>query len=262
MNAVFTHLDWHPTQASIESCFAQFAASVPAGTYPNLDVPLCDIKAAFRARPSSWGNQVLGSLVAAAQKGDALAHLTVIYLLLPKAITLVASARSLRLYSLPDALSIYIGALWERILLHPLSRSGSVAGNLTLDAMGMLDSSTKRGNREHLHETSIDALPEYQEHAIEAGLCEAGDRTLNSAEASERDLVAVLAWSLDAEILTRDEVILLTRYYLSGNPKEAREDLADELGLSLETCRKRAGRARAKLVDAVRTEITETGWIH
>lgn len=262
MNAVFTHLDWHPTRESIESCFNRHAPGVPAGTYPHLDVTLSDIKAAFRTRPASWRNQVLGSLVAAAQNGDALAHLTVIYLLLPKAITLVTSARSLRLYSLPDALAIYIGALWERILVHPLSRAGSISGNLTLDAMGTLDSSTKRGNRDHLQETSYDALPEYQEQAIEAGLTEAGHRTTNQAETSERDLAAVLAWSLDAGILTRDDVILLTRYYLAGNPTQARDDLAAELGLNLEACRKRASRARAKLVDAVRSEITESGWIH
>lgn len=250
--ATFTHLSWEPTVKSVTSTFELYADQSPAGAYPSLGrITLSEIRSAFRAPgQDTWKDHVLLELIQSAQAGDALAHITVIRLLIPKAIKVTASSKALRLYTLDDALSIYITALWEAILTHPLTRSNRIAFSLAMDALGIVNGSVKRTNRS-MSETSLDT---FSDEALES-------YTFREEESDpERDLAEVLAWSLSAKILTKEEVILLTRYYLAGDVPSSRDNLMAEHGVSAEALRKRASRIRATLVRAVRQEVSAAGW--
>ncbi|GAA4660189.1 hypothetical protein [Arthrobacter cryoconiti] len=250
--ATFTHLSWEPTVKSVTATFDCYAEQSPVGAYPALGaVPLAEIRDAFRSPgQDAWKDLVLMELIQAAQAGDALAHITVIRLLIPKAIKVTASSRALRLYSLDDALSIYITALWEAILTHPVTRNHRIAFSLAMDALGIVNGSVKRSNRK-VTETSMD---NFSDEELESYAFHEDDAD------PERDLAEVLAWSLSAKILTKAEVILLTRYYLAGDVPSSRETLMEEHGVSAEALRKRASRIRITLVNAVRQEVSEAGW--
>lgn len=250
--ATFTHLLWEPTVKSVTQTFDLYAEQSPGGAYPALGpVLLPDIRTAFRSPgQDQWKDLVLTELIQAAQAGDALAHITVIRLLIPKAIKVTASARALRLYSLDDALSIYITALWEAILTHTVTRNRHIAFSLAMDALGIINGSVKRSNRK-VAETSLDSFSDE----------ELDNYAFHDEDADpDRDLAEVLAWSLSAKILTKDEVILLTRYYLAGDVPASRENLMAEHRVTAEALRKRASRIRTTLVNAVRQEVSESGW--
>ncbi|MEA5457286.1 hypothetical protein SPF06_21425 [Sinomonas sp. JGH33] len=245
--------------ASIESAFAEHAPHAPAGAYPALGgVPLSEIHEHFRNRsvPAAWKNAVLAELVEAAQSGDTLAHLAVLVVFVPKAIAVATSTRALRRYPLKDAVSIYLGALWEQVLVHPLHRSGSVAGNLTL---GALHSVTEEDRRDP---ALVDAL---RTDGLDGGAVEyvlhqrsAGAETENPAETSEKDVADLFAWSLDSGILTPEEVSLVSLWYLGGS--EGQAAAAARLGLSRDSARRHICRVRTKLTSAVRDEVAANGW--
>lgn len=248
--AVFTQLPWHPSVDSVEETFSKYAAHSPKGAYPALgDIPLSDLRK-YWWEPISGEkrDEIILGFLSAAQDGDALAHLALIKLLIPKAIKVVASSRQLRLYSMDDAMGIYITALWEAILTHPLSRKKSLIFSLAMEALGIVNGHVKNDRR------PIECpLEDWHDSANEQQLDNASNRT-------EEDLAEVLAWSLSASVLTRDEVILLTRYYLAGDIPNSRQDLIEDHAISAEALRKKASRIRCKLVEAVRHEITSEGW--
>ena len=71
-----------------------------------------------------------------------------------------------------------------------------------------------------------------------------------------RDLVTILTWAIDANVLRRDEVQLLARIELAeGDPGAARDAAADELGVSRETLNRRVCRIRTKLMRAVSGDL-------
>ena len=248
--AVFTQLPWHPSVDSVEATFAEYAPRSPKGAYPALgNVPLEELRK-YWWEPISGEkrDEVIHEFLTAAQAGDALAQLALIKLLVPKAIKVVASSRQLRLYSMDDAMGIYITALWEAILTHPLARRKSLIFSLAMEALGIVNGHVKSSRR------PVECpLEDWHDTAAEQQLQSASNRT-------EEDLAEVLAWSLSAGVLTRDEVVLLTRYYLAGDIPNSRQDLMEDHALSAEALRKKASRIRSKLVEAVRTEITEAGW--
>jgi hypothetical protein len=63
---------------------------------------------------------------------------------------------------------------------------------------------------------------------------------------------------LETEVLSRDEVTLMSRYYLAPNPQSL-HTRATELGLSKFAFQKRASRIRLKLISAVRQHVQNEG---
>lgn len=245
-------ITWQPTAASVEQSFDLHAGSCPVGTYPSMGgVALVDLHRTFLgSRNSAWKDTVLLELISAAQDGDALAHLAVIRLTLPKAIQLAVRSRELRLHSMADAISIYVTAMWEAVLSHPAHWTKSVAFSLGMTALNIINGPVKRGNRS-ISEEAFDA---YSEEEL--------DGRIRSDEVTDpdQDLAEVLSWALSAGVLSREDIILLTRYYLAGDVQASRDALCASHGINAEALRKRASRLRASLVQAVRAEVTQSGW--
>lgn len=156
-----------------------------------------------------------------------------------------AATRDLWRHSPTDATATTISALWEVIHTYPLHRRHSVAGNIRLEAVKLLA-------------TTLGAHVD-KEVTVEAGFLEHLVNLNADPDATEdafKDLVTLFTWAIESHTLTRDEVRLLARIELAeGDPGEAREDAAHELGLSRETLNKRVYRIRTKLMTAICGEV-------
>lgn len=156
------------------------------------------------------------------------------------------SVRSLWRHSPTDATATTISALWEVIHTYPLHRTHSVAGNIRLECVKLL-------------EKGFGAVSEVNTIAVDDETLEyLVDANANPVEDSFRDLVTLLTWAIDTGTLTPDEVRLLTRIELAeGNPGEERERAAAELDISRETLNRRVHRIRTKLMNAVCGDVSE-----
>lgn len=151
-----------------------------------------------------------------------------------------SSVRDIWRHSPTDATATTIGALWEVIRTYPLHRTSSVAGNIRLECIKLLEKGF--GTIAEVDTVTVD--DETLEHLV--------NTTAEPVDDAFRDLVTLLTWAIDHDILTRDEVRLLTRIELAdGNPGEERALAAEELGISRETLNRRVHRIRTKLMTAV-----------
>lgn len=156
------------------------------------------------------------------------------------------SVRALWRHSPTDATATTIGALWEVIHTYPLHRTNSVAGNIRLECVKLLE----KGFGAITDVDSIAVDDETLEYLVDANA--------EPVEDAFRDLVTLLTWAIDTGTLTADEVRLLTRIELAeGNPGEERVRAADELGISRETLNRRVHRIRTKLMNAVCGDVAE-----
>lgn len=157
-----------------------------------------------------------------------------------------ASVRDIWRHSPTDATATTIGALWEVIRTYPLHRSNSVAGNIRLECIKLL-------------EKGFGAVTEVDTIAVDDETLEyLVDANTEPVDDAFRDLVTLFTWAIDNGTLTADEVRLLTRIELAeGNPGEERERAAEELGISRETLNRRVHRIRTKLMSAVCGDVTE-----
>ena len=190
---------------------------------------------------SDHRDALLLELLTLEHAGDAFAGRVLLKSFMPLALRLPSSCTSMRSlwqHSPADARTATIGVLWEVIHTYPLERTHSVSGNIRLETIKNLGIWF---GSEH----SVDDLP-IEDELLEkiAGPDETDDVF--------RDLVTILTWAIDSGTLRRDEVQLLARIELAeGDPGVAREDAADELGISRETLNRRVCRIRTKLMQAV-----------
>ena len=188
---------------------------------------------------------VLIALLRLDHAGDTFSGRVLLKSFMPLALRLpssVSAMRSMWHHSPADARTATIGVLWEVIHTYPLNRVSSVSGNIRLETIKAL-------GRAYGSEASVDALA-VEDEVLEkiAGADETDDVF--------RDLVTILTWAIDANVLRRDEVQLLARIELAeGDPGAARDAAADELGVSRETLNRRVCRIRTKLMRAVSGDL-------
>lgn len=211
-------------------------------------------------------DQLFLSLLEQAQTGHEGAERVLLQTMLPKAIQNGRTSTALRAYSPTDAVSIAISTMWESIRTFPVdgydiaAHSASVAGILGLNALRTIGRSSCENSE---YSASVKADPTELDD-LDA-LLNAG-QPLESAEptwgdSAFNDLVHVLSWAVDAQVLTRTEVSLLARFDL-GDWEYGRasiEEAADELGMTAGAFQRRVHRIRCKLRAAVESHIAEFG---
>lgn len=202
-------------------------------------------------RPQSQEERdhVLHQLIELEHTGDQIAGKVILKSFLPLAFRLARTCTSMRATwrnSPTDATATTIGALWEIIRTYPMHRTNSVAGNIRLECIKLLE----RGFGASADvELAVD--DETLEHLVNADAATDTDDPF-------RDLVTLFTWAIDNGTLTADEVRLLARIELAeGNPGEERERAADELGISRDTLNRRVHRIRSKLMTAVCGDVQE-----
>ena len=188
---------------------------------------------------------VLIELLTLEHQGDAFAGRVLLKSFLPLALRMpatVSSMRSMWQHSPADARTAAIGVLWEILHTYPLHCASSVAGNIRGRTLKGL--CRWFGSQDSVEDTAI------EDEVLEkiAGPDESDDIF--------RDLVTILSWAIDSGTLRRDEVQLLARIELAeGDPGQARDDAASDLGISRETLNKRVSRIRHRLMTAVSGDL-------
>lgn len=194
-----------------------------------------------RQQPNADRDAILITLLTLEHAGDQFAGRVLLKSFMPLALRLPASCSSTRAlwrHSPADARTATIGVLWEVLHNYPLHRAANVSGNIRLETIKLL-------GRCYGNNSSVDDI------AVED---ETLERIVGSDDSDDvfRDLVTILTWAIDSGTLRRDEVQLLARIELAdGDPGEAREAAADELGITRDTLNKRVSRIRNKLMHAV-----------
>lgn len=188
---------------------------------------------------------ILIELLTLEHQGDAFAGRVLLKSFLPLALRMpatVSSMRSMWQHSPADARTAAIGVLWEILHTYPLHCASSVAGNIRGRTLKGL--CRWFGSQDSVEDTAI------EDEVLEkiAGPDESDDIF--------RDLVTILSWAIDSGSLRRDEVQLLARIELAeGDPGQARDDAASDLGISRETLNKRVSRIRHRLMTAVSSDL-------
>lgn len=140
----------------------------------------------------------------------------------------------------PDAAWSAFSAMWEAVKTYPLHRTASVASNLGLNALAVINK-TLGLPRNHVDVIGV------SDEDLEAKMNESADAQSAEPEWDDsafHDLVKVLSWAAETGTLTRDEISILARADLGED--EDRNALADELGSS------RAQQARLAYPDETR----------
>lgn len=213
-----------------------------ASLHPCLAGPstLEDILATISASEREHTDAVLHALLSLARDGREKAARTVLQTMLP---TVRRQGFTARYRSLEDPLSCAGAAMWTAITTYPLHRTRSVAANLALEALHQLDADaaltpTPVGDLVTLH-LEADQLAG---HSPEPG-------------PTDREIVAAtLAWALDHDALSRDEVRLLALTHLA-HPTPTSAQIGAELDMTASAVRKRHSRAVHKLAAALTARL-------
>lgn len=240
------YLSAGPTLRSIIDSWNSRAAGVGRERFPALgDVPLSDLDVVFEhTATATWRDAVLYSLLEASVAGDDLAIHTVVRLFIPRARMMARTCSALRGMARNDAQAITVSALWEAARTYPLRRTKSPAANLYLNALSIVSG----GHVSPISEITVD------DDYLEWKSGQADEIT-----SPDQDLAEVFAWALESRILDRQEVAVMTRYYLADDTHVDRAHLALELGLTGAALQKRASRIRLRLIDAVKAHILAHG---
>ena len=194
-------------------------------------------------------DEILIQLLELEHTGNAVAGKVVMKSFLALAFRLARTSSSVRpiwRHSPTDATATTIGALWEVIRTYPLHRTRSVAGNIRLECVKLLERGF--GTVTEVSWTAVD--DETLEYLVDANTEPADDPV--------RDLITLFTWAIDNGTLAADEVRLLARIELAdGIPGEERERAAAELGISRDSLNRRVHRIRTKLMQAVCGDVTE-----
>lgn len=194
-----------------------------------------DLLRTLRTTRNSEQDALLHQLLVLTREGDRHAERVLLQYLLPHAILLARSTRTLFQLAPVDRIGVAIAASWEVIRTYPLHRTSRVSSNLKLEALCCLSPRRAAGEEIPTADDKLEMIaavhPEYP------------------SETPEARVIELFNWARDTGVLSRDEISLLARVEL-GN--ETRKDIADAMGIGYETLKKRATRIRAKLAANIR----------
>ena len=212
-----------------------------------------DLEEALHIVKKPEADRRLHILLSQAAAGDKVAERVVLQVMLPKTAQLARTCACLRSLSPADAAWSAFGAMWEAVKTYPLHRTTSVAGNLGLNALAVINE-TLGLPRNHVDEIGV--LDEDLEAKMNEG-AEARSTEPEWGDSSFHDLVKVLTWAADTGALTRQEISILARADLGDDTD--RVSLADELGSTRASLSKRVWRIRTKLMEAVHDYVQVNG---
>ena len=136
-----------------------------------------------------------------------------------------------------DAAWSAFSAMWEAVKTYPLHRTASVASNLGLNALAVINK-TLGLPRNHVDVIGV------SDEDLEAKMNESADAQSAEPEWDDsafHDLVKVLSWAAETGTLTRDEISILARADLgSSRAQQARLAYPDETRPCTSTCRSTA----------------------
>lgn len=222
--------------------------------FPGIGTRLCgELELELRAAGKAEQDRLLHALLVAASEGDSVAERVLLNHMTPKAHHLARSCAALRSYSYGDAIATSIGAVWEAIKEYPLHRDTSVHGNIGLNALSIITRTLGSGLRKGSEEMPT------SDYELEAAIDSQGTSHLEPVwgDDSFHDLVTVLSWAVDTDVLSRDDVALLARFDLGD--QDDRQALADERSLNRDSLNRRVLRIRNVLVEAVREHVRANG---
>ncbi|MFI0155903.1 hypothetical protein [Streptomyces lydicus] len=161
-----------------------------------------------------------------------------------------------------DVAQVVIASLWEVVRTFPIARrSRKVAAGLRLELWHRVSRELKRelAPSEHLDETWAAALPGGVEpadavepvllaRAAEAAGLPAAVSAVEELEGSRGEMVALLVWALECEVLTTEAASGIFDHYREGAPQDAAA--ASAWGVSPVALRRRRSRAVAQLRQA------------
>lgn len=201
---------------------------------------------------------LLGALVELAYEGDTLAGRVALQAMMP------ALSRLSRRCTMPSDIDgaderaqFTIASFWS-VLTTTKPRPQNIARRLR---MRTLDKLTEHRDRH---------ADMWENHTTTTGIypddVDAGDPRQEPMEwdlDDESDLWRLLVWAIRSEALTPDDAQLLAAVYLTGDRRAPHRAVrpawaaaARQTGVSVKTCHKRVERARDRLVDAVRADLS------
>ncbi|MCO7219528.1 hypothetical protein [Klenkia sp. PcliD-1-E] len=192
---------------------------------------------------------MLGALVRLFHAGQTMAGRVVLQAMLPKLIRFARTTRPTRDGGAgADHRQVIVATFWSVLASYPIDRRAtSVASGLALDTLNKLTAEL-RGNT--FEEVPVD--PQHLTVAVQEQVEDIpGPAGSISADA---DLLEVIAWGLDTEVLTKADAAMLVQVYLPQPGQNGTAAAAEQLGLSPATVRQRCSRARRRLVTAVHAE--------
>ncbi|WP_432003661.1 hypothetical protein [Streptomyces sioyaensis] len=161
-----------------------------------------------------------------------------------------------------DVAQVVIASLWEVVRTFPIARRPrKVAAGLRLELWHRVSRELKRelAPSEHLDETWAAALPGGVEpadavepallaRAAEAAGLSAAVSAVEELEGARGEMVALLVWALECEVLTTEAASGICDHYREGAPQDAAT--ASAWGVSPVALRRRRSRAVARLRQA------------
>lgn len=204
--------------------------------------------------PKAEGDRLLHALLTLVRdNSDQVAERLLLQAMLPKTAQLARTCACLRSLPPADAAWSAFSAMWEAVKTYPLHRRTSVAGNLGLNALSVINESLGLP-RNHVDEVGV------PDEDLEARMNDGVNAESTEPEWGDsafHDLVKVLSWAAETETLTRDEISILARADLGEEAD--RDALADELGSTRASLSKRVWRIRRKLIEAVNDYVQVNG---
>jgi hypothetical protein len=196
---------------------------------------------------------LLGALIRLAHTGQTMAGRVVLQAMLPKLVRFSSTTRPTRDSDrAEDHRHVIVATFWTVLARYPIGRRPSrVAAGLALDTLHALTAETRAGIVELPMPT--DAMEQVSGQVHEpAGAGHPGGHP--GGLGSDADLLEVIAWGLDARVLSGQDAAVLSRVYLPADGRSSSAALAAELGLSPAALRQRCSRARRRLIAAVQAE--------
>lgn len=208
----------------------QYPVLSGAGTLQEV-IDLC-----LPTEPSTTHDAVLYALICLAQDGCEVASRCLVQTMLSKLVRLskTAAARGVE-----DAAACVVATFLEQVQRYRRHLQARVAGNLALNTLHALPAAPVEKEL-----TGIDPVTEI---GAEYRWC-SSEETANETERNTHLITTALAWALDRKILTRADVALLARRYLSGREQAPTlAQIAHDTGQSPEYLRKRHAAAIRRL---------------
>lgn len=190
-------------------------------------------------QPSATHDQVLYALICLTQDGCQTASRCLVQTMLSKLVRLskTAAARGVE-----DPIPCVLTTFLEQVHRYRRHLRSRVAGNLALNTLSALPVAAT--------EEELVGIDPVTELGASHRWCSIND-AVNEAEHNAHLITAALTWALDRKILTRADIALLTRRYLSGRPQAPTlAQIAEETGQSYEYLRKRHAGAVRRLTQA------------
>ena len=184
-----------------------------------------------------------GLLTAHIDDGDQLAGRVVLQRMLGRVVTLSQRAYRPKQAGIrgtfAHVMELAVAALWDAIATFPVHRRDrKIGANLAMETLSRLTKALRVFDAEQTDTTSLDDVGDVEapETVTDAGL----------------ELLRVLAWGIDAGVISRDDASLLTRVYCPAPGQVGGAAVASELGVSWAAARKRCSRAIGRLAAAAR----------